>query len=188
MYRVGLGHDTHRIAAGRKLILGGIDIPAGFGLEGHSDADALVHAVIDALLGGLGLGDIGEWFPETAAEFAGADSTALLRRVVSELHDRGWRVVNLDCIVFSEQPRLSPFKRPMAERLAEFLHIAPEMVGVKAKTGERVGPVGRGEAISAQAVVLLMTERPPVVGSSPSAPAVGAVSTGKNRGEDVSGR
>ncbi|MBX3436382.1 MAG: 2-C-methyl-D-erythritol 2,4-cyclodiphosphate synthase [Planctomycetaceae bacterium] len=155
MFRVGLGHDTHRTTAGKPLLLGGVEIPSDFGLDGHSDADALLHAVTDALLGAAGLGDIGEWFPDTSAEFAGANSADLLRTVVTEVTVRGWRVVNLDCILFAERPKLSAFKPQIAARMAELLGVDPSVVNVKAKTGERVGPVGRGEAVQAEVVVLL---------------------------------
>lgn len=155
MFRVGIGHDTHRTIAGRPLILGGVEIAADFGLDGHSDADVLMHAVTDALLGAAGLGDIGEWFPDTSAEFAGADSSELLRRVVEEVTARGWGIVNLDCTVFAERPKLSPYKQIIAGQLAELLSLDAAAVNVKAKTGERVGPIGRGEALAAQAVVLL---------------------------------
>lgn len=158
MFRVGIGHDTHRTIAGRPLWVGGLEIPADFGLDGHSDADVLLHAVTDAILGAAGLGDIGEWFPDTAAEFAGADSAELLERVMSEIASRQWRVVNVDCIVFAERPKLSPYKRGIAARIAELLQVESSTVNVKAKTGERVGPIGRGEAITAQAVVMLEQE------------------------------
>ncbi len=155
MFRVGLGHDTHRTIAGRPLILGGVEVPAEFGLDGHSDADVLLHAVTDAILGAAGLGDIGEWFPDTSAEFAGADSAQLLQRVVSDISDRGWRVVNVDCTLFAERPKLSAHKAAMAARIAELLRIETTAVNVKAKTGEQVGPIGRGESIAAQVIVLL---------------------------------
>ncbi len=158
MFRVGIGHDTHRTVEGRPLILGGIDIPAEFGLDGHSDADVLLHAVTDAILGAAGLGDIGEWFPDTSAEFAGADSGELLRRVISEVSGQGWSVVNLDSIIFAERPKLSAHKQAMTDNLAKLLGVDSAMVNVKAKTGERVGPIGRGESIDAQVVVLLSKE------------------------------
>ena len=158
MFRVGLGHDTHRTVAGKPLILGGVEIASEFGLDGHSDADVLLHAVTDALLGAAGLGDIGEWFPDTSAEFAGADSAELLRRVVTDVTARGWRVVNLDCTVFAERPKLSAHKPNMATRIAELLNIDTTAVNVKAKTGEQVGPIGCGESIAAHAIVLLMND------------------------------
>ncbi len=155
MFRVGLGHDTHRTIAGRPLILGGVVVPADFGLDGHSDADVLLHAVTDAVLGAAGLGDIGDWFPDTSAEFAGADSAQLLQRVVSEISQRGWKVVNVDGTIFAERPKLSAHKAGMASRIAELLRIDRAAVNVKAKTGEQVGPIGRGESIAAQVIVLL---------------------------------
>ncbi|MGD9855495.1 MAG: 2-C-methyl-D-erythritol 2,4-cyclodiphosphate synthase [Planctomycetaceae bacterium] len=158
MLRVGLGHDTHRTIVGRPLVLGGVRVPCEFGLDGHSDADVLLHAVTDALLGAAGLGDIGDWFPDTSAEFAGADSANLLRRVFVEISARGWTVVNLDCTLFAERPKLSPHKTAIAARIAQLLAVDPAAVNVKAKTGEQVGPIGRGEAIAAQAVVLLLRE------------------------------
>ena len=155
MFRVGIGHDTHRTIEGRPLILGGVSIPADFGLEGHSDADVLLHAVTDAILGAAGLGDIGEWFPDTSAEFAGADSRELLRRVIEQVHGQDWSVVNLDAIIFAERPKLSAYKQTIKESLSTLLGVDPSVINIKAKTGERVGPIGRGEAMEAQVVVLL---------------------------------
>ncbi len=155
MFRVGLGHDTHRTVAGRPLILGGVEVPAEFGLDGHSDADVLLHAVTDAILGAAGLGDIGEWFPDTSAEFAGADSAQLLQLVVTDIRKGGWQVVNLDSTLFAERPKLSAHKAAMEARIAELLGMDAAAVNVKAKTGEKVGPIGRGESIAAQAIVLL---------------------------------
>lgn len=155
MYRVGQGHDTHRLGPGLPLVLGGIMIPHEAGCIAHSDGDVLLHAVTDALLGAAALGDIGEWFPDTDPKHAGADSAELLRKVVDEVHRRGWQVVNLDCTVFAQRPKLSRYKREIAVRIAELLGLAADRVNVKAKTGERVGPVGREEAIEASAVVLI---------------------------------
>jgi 2-C-methyl-D-erythritol 2,4-cyclodiphosphate synthase len=154
-FRVGLGHDTHRVAPGRKLILGGVEVEHTVGLHGHSDADVLLHAVTDALLGAAGLGDIGEHFPDTDPAYAGADSAVLLTRSLKLVRDAGWAIVNLDCTVHAQQPKLSPYKPRIRARLAELLGINPDAVNVKAKTGERVGPVGREEAMCADAVVLL---------------------------------
>jgi 2-C-methyl-D-erythritol 2,4-cyclodiphosphate synthase len=126
-----------------------------WGLEGHSDADVLLHALVDAILGAAGLGDIGEWFPDTDPKFAGADSTTLLAEALTEVRSRGWHVVNLDCTIFAERPKLTPHKPEIRRRLAELMEIAAEAVNVKAKTGEKVGPIGRGEAIAADVVVLL---------------------------------
>ena len=155
MIRVGLGHDTHRIGGTGPFVLGGVTIDWDQGLLGHSDADVLLHAVIDAVLGAVGLGDVGEWFPDTSAEFAGADSAELLKSVVTDVEGRGWAVVNADLIVFAEAPKLSSYKPAIELRIAELLHVGAEAVNVKAKTGEQVGPIGRGEAMSAQAVVLV---------------------------------
>lgn len=155
MIRVGLGHDTHRIGGLGPLILGGVEIAWDKGLIGHSDADVLLHAVTDALLGAAGMGDIGEWFPDTAAEFAGANSAELLKQVVTKVEGKGWKVVNADCILFAQAPKLSNHKPDMELRIAELLRTGGDAVNVKAKTGEEVGPVGRGEAIEAQVVILI---------------------------------
>lgn len=155
MIRVGIGHDTHRIGGEGPLRLGGIDIPWDRGLIGHSDADVLLHAVTDALLGAAGLGDIGEWFPDTAAEFAGADSARLLERVVADVGGRGWHIVNADGIVFAQAPKLSGFKPQLEQRIAGLLRVGSDAVNIKAKTGEHVGPIGRLEAMSAEVVVLI---------------------------------
>jgi 2-C-methyl-D-erythritol 2,4-cyclodiphosphate synthase len=156
--RVGHGHDTHRLARGRSLILGGVRIEFDRGLIGHSDADVLLHAIVDSLFGAAGLGDIGEWFPDTDPKWAGADSGELLKIAVQEIRDRRWTIVNLDCTIAAEKPRLSPHRSAIRQRVAELLGISPESVNVKAKTGEGVGPVGRQEAIMADAVVLLARE------------------------------
>ncbi len=154
-YRVGLGHDRHRLVAGRSLILGGVAIEFELGLDGHSDADVLLHAVTDAILGAAGLGDIGEWFPNTDPQWQGADSKVFLRAALRAVRERGWSVVNLDCTIHAERPKLSPHKRTIAESIAVMLEIPADRVNVKAKTGEKVGPIGRLEAIDADAVVLL---------------------------------
>ncbi len=155
MFRVGLGHDTHRLEPGRPLIIGGVAIPHDKGPIAHSDGDVVLHALTDALLGAAGLGDIGEWFPDTDPQFAGADSAELLQRVVMELARLGWRAVNVDCTVAAQRPKLSPYKKSMTARIGEVLRIDPQMVNVKAKTGEKVGPIGREEAIGADVVVLI---------------------------------
>ncbi|MFH5802932.1 2-C-methyl-D-erythritol 2,4-cyclodiphosphate synthase [Alienimonas sp. DA493] len=161
-FRVGAGHDTHRVVRdsdiAKPLLLGGVEVPAGFHLVGHSDADVLAHAVTDAILGACGAGDIGELFPNDAPENAGRDSADFLREAVQQAADRGWRVGNLDCTVHAERPKLSPFKLTIAARLADLLGVEPDVVNVKAKSGEAVGPVGRGEAMTADAVVLLVRE------------------------------
>lgn len=155
VYRVGEGHDTHRTIAGRPLILGGVSVDADFGLDGHSDADVLLHAIIDALLGATGQGDIGEWFPNTAAEWKDADSAHLLTHVLRSLLQDGWQIHNLDCTISAERPRLRDWKPKIRARLAELLDVSADSVNVKAKSGEAVGPVGRAEAITASAVVLM---------------------------------
>ncbi len=157
--RVGIGHDTHRLADGGPLKLGGVEVAYHQHLVGHSDADILLHAVTDALLGAAGLGDIGEVFPDTAAENRGRDSAQMLALVVAQIRAAGFEVVNLDCIVFAEQPKLSPFKSAIRQRIAELLKVTPDAVGIKAKTGEHVGPVGRQEAMMAECVVLLQSRR-----------------------------
>ena len=154
-YRIGLGHDRHRLVAGRKLLLGGIEVPFELGLDGHSDADVLLHAITDALLGAAGLGDIGDWFPNTDPQWAGADSTVFLQAALSAVKERGWQVVNLDCTIHAERPKLSPHKAAIKNNVARLLGVLEDQVNVKAKTGEKVGPVGRLEAIDADAVVLL---------------------------------
>ena len=154
MMRVGHGFDVHALVAGRPLIIGGVTIPFERGLAGHSDADVLLHAVADALLGAAGLGDIGEHFPDTDAAYLNADSRVLLRRVFELLADR-WTIVNIDATVIAEAPRLAPYKAEMAENIAADLRIAPSQVNVKAKTTERLGFTGRGEGIAAEAVVLI---------------------------------
>lgn len=140
---------------GRLLILGGVTVPYEFGLAGHSDADVVLHAVADALLGAAALGDIGEHYPDTDPRWKDLDSGRLLTEVVQQLADRGWRPVNCDIIVHAQRPKLSPYKDQMRQSVAGFLGLDVGAVNVKAKTGEHVGPIGRGEAISAEAVVLI---------------------------------
>ena len=155
-FRIGEGHDTHRTIKGRPLIICGVHIEdAPMGLDGHSDADVLLHAIIDSLLGATGQGDIGEWFPNTSPEFKDADSAQLLMLVHKSVLDRGWRITNLDCTIHAERPRITTWKPPIRTRLASLLSVSIERINVKAKSGEKVGPVGRCESISADAVVLL---------------------------------
>jgi 2-C-methyl-D-erythritol 2,4-cyclodiphosphate synthase len=154
-FRVGSGHDTHRLAKDRPLILGGVKIEFDRGLFGHSDADILLHAVTDALLGAAGLGDIGDAFPDTDPAYAGIDSAILLGRALDRVRAAGWRPVNLDCTIFAQRPKLAPYKPAIRQRLAELIGLPIEAVNVKAKTGELVGPIGREEAMSADAVVLI---------------------------------
>ena len=153
--RIGNGFDIHRLEKGRKLILGGIDIPHSQGLLGHSDADALTHAIMDAMLGALSLGDIGLYFPPNDPKWAGADSQALLTQVNQLVGDQGWRVCNIDSVVIAEEPKLNPHIPHMRARLATTLSIEPNQIGIKATTYEKLGPIGRKEGIAAYAVALL---------------------------------
>lgn len=154
-YRVGQGDDVHALVPGRRLLLGGIEIAHSQGLLGHSDADALLHAITDALLGAAGMGDIGALFPDDDPRFAGADSSELLRHAAQQVRAQGWELVNLDCTVHAQAPRLAPHRDAMRRRIADVLGIAPEQVNVKAKTSERLGFVGRQEGVAAHAVCLL---------------------------------
>jgi 2-C-methyl-D-erythritol 2,4-cyclodiphosphate synthase len=155
--RIGNGYDIHRLVPGRPLILGGqrLEHPDGLGLDGHSDADVLVHALMDALLGALSLGDIGRWFPPDDERWRGADSLVLLEQVVALVRERGWQVVNVDAVVIAERPRLRPHIEAMRETIAGRLGVEPDRVGVKATTNERLGPTGREEGIACHAVALL---------------------------------
>ena len=155
MVRTGLGIDTHAFAPGRRLILGGVDIPHEEGLAGHSDADVLTHAVIDALLGAAALGDIGSHFPDTDERFKDADSIGLLRAVVTRLAADGWAIGNVDATVVLERPKLAPHREAIRARLAEALGLPLGAVNVKATTGERMGFVGRGEGAAAMAVATI---------------------------------
>lgn len=153
--RIGLGYDVHAFAEGRRLILGGVEIPHDRGLAGHSDADVLAHAVADALLGALREGDIGKLFPDTDPAFKDADSIELLSKVASVCSDRGYRVVDVDCVVVMERPKLAPHREAMRGNLARAVCVPVDSVGVKATTTERLGFEGREEGVSAMAVVLL---------------------------------
>lgn len=153
--RIGLGYDVHAFAPDRKLILGGVDIPHHQGLAGHSDADVLAHAVADALLGAIRGGDIGKLFPDTDPAYAGADSLKLLAAVADHVREAGYEVVDVDCVVAAQAPKLSPHRDAMRENLARAMGVAVESVGVKATTTERLGFEGREEGISAQAVALV---------------------------------
>ena len=155
MLRVGSGHDTHRLAAGRPFVLGGVRIDHPLGPVGHSDADVVLHAVTDALLGAAALGDIGETFPDTDPDYRDADSSIFVTEALAKLTALGWRVVNLDVTVFAEAPKLGPIKTAIRANLANLLGINIDAVSVKAKTGEQVGHIGRGEAIGCHAVVLI---------------------------------
>jgi 2-C-methyl-D-erythritol 2,4-cyclodiphosphate synthase len=154
-FRVGLGYDAHRFAPDRALVLGGVTLREHDGLLGHSDADVLVHAVMDALLGAAGLEDIGYYFPDTDPVFAGADSVDLLDAVVVLLRDRGWRPVNVDAVVICEEPRIAPHRARMRARLAAALGVEPDAVGIRGTTTEGMGFTGRREGIAAQAVALV---------------------------------
>ena len=158
--RVGQGIDVHPLVSGRPCILGGVQIPHDKGLSGHSDADALAHAVIDAVLGAAGKGDIGSYFPPTESRWKDANSIELLKIVWSRLAAEGWSVENLDCSVLAEAPRIAPHIHAMKERLGAALEVEPSAIGIKATTTERLGFVGRGEGIVAQAVVLLSLQVP----------------------------
>ena len=153
--RIGWGYDVHRLAVGRKLIIGGVEINFDLGLDGHSDADVLLHAITDALLGALAAGDIGTWFPDTDPAYKGADSADLLRTVLASNIFKGWRIVNLDCTVFAEQPKFAPWRQQIRASLANILNCPIENISVKAKTNEKLDAVGAGLAISAAAIVLL---------------------------------
>lgn len=155
MIRVGLGRDLHRLVKGRRFLLGGVEIPFGRGEAGHSDGDVLTHAVIDALLGAAGLGDIGALFPSAQEQWKDADSMALLAAAFARVKAAGWRPVNIDCVVSCEKPKLLPRREEICASLARALELAPELVFVKGKTGEGLGPVGKGRAVEALAVCLL---------------------------------
>ncbi|SAY40049.1 2-C-methyl-D-erythritol 2,4-cyclodiphosphate synthase [Candidatus Synechococcus spongiarum] len=156
--RIGHGYDIHRLVEGRPLILGGVTIDHSLGLEGHSDADVLVHALMDALLGALALGDIGRHFPPDDPRWRGANSLVLLQQVAALVREKGWRVVNVDTVLVAERPRLQPHIPAMAANTAARLAISPDRVGVKATTNETLGPEGREEGISCSAVALLVHE------------------------------
>lgn len=153
--RVGSGHDTHRLVEGRPLILGGVRLEHPRGLAGHSDADVVLHALTDALLGAAGLGDIGDLFPDTDPAYRDRDSTFFVSEALARLNRAGWRVVNVDVTIFAEQPKLGLVKGRIKERLAELLAVDAGAVNVKAKTGEKVGHIGRGEAIGCHAIALI---------------------------------
>lgn len=154
--RVGQGYDVHQLVEGRALILGGVPIPFEKGLLGHSDADALLHAITDALLGAAGLGDIGTLFPDTAKEHKDADSRELLRKAYEVVRQQGWELVNVDSTIIAQQPKLKPYIKAMCQNIATDLRLPENCVNVKGKTNEKLGYLGRMEAIEAQAVVLLV--------------------------------
>jgi 2-C-methyl-D-erythritol 2,4-cyclodiphosphate synthase len=158
VYRIGSGHDSHRLVPNRPLILGGVSIEHSKGLAGHSDADVVLHAVTDALLGAAGLGDIGDAYPDTDPANRGADSRVFLRQTLSRLAELGWRPGNLDVTIFAQEPKLGPVKAAIRDSIAGLLGTDASVVNVKAKTGEGVGHVGRGEAIACHVVVLIEKE------------------------------
>ena len=159
-FRVGHGADIHRLEPGRRLILGGLHIPWDTGLAGHSDADVVCHALSNALLGAIGAGDIGQHFPDSDPQYRGASSLGLLRVVMALVKQRGFRLGNADITVFAQQPRLAPYRQAMREQLAAALDAEPAAVNIKATTGEKLGYIGRGEGMLAEAVVLLESVAP----------------------------
>jgi 2-C-methyl-D-erythritol 2,4-cyclodiphosphate synthase len=159
MVRIGLGHDTHRLGPGETLVIGGVRIPHDRTAIGHSDADVLLHAITDALLGAAALGDIGELFPDTDPANKGRDSADMLRRAHATVTEAGWRIVNLDCVIFAQRPKILPHRPAIRRRIAEILGVDQSVGWLKAKTGEGVGPIGEELAIAAECVVLI--ERAP---------------------------
>lgn len=168
MWRVGSGHDSHRLVEGRPLILGGVRIEHARGLAGHSDADVVLHAVTDALLGAMGQGDIGDAYPDTDPRWKDADSRLFLDETLALLTQRSWRPVNLDVTIFAQEPKLGPIKGQIKGQLAQWLGLPEDAVNVKAKTGERVGHIGRAEAIACHAVVLIQQTSPELPGRTPA--------------------
>ncbi len=154
-WRIGEGHDTHRLAPGRKLILGGVEIPHTVGAVGHSDADVVLHSLTDALLGAIAAGDIGELFPDTDDAHRDADSAIFVTEAVKRVTEQGYAIANVDCTIFAQSPKLSPYKTAIRQRIADLLELPLDRVNVKAKTGEKVGPIGREEAIGAAVSALL---------------------------------
>ena len=155
MIRVGLGYDIHRLIEGRRLLLGGVELPFEKGEDGHSDGDVLYHAITDAILGASGLGDIGSFFPPEEAKWKDADSAELLKTVMEKVYAQGWQIENLDCVIKLEKPKFIPYRQKVIESIARTLDISPEQVFVKAKTGEKLPPVGTSEAVEASVVCLL---------------------------------
>jgi len=154
-FRIGIGHDTHRLGPGATLLIGGVEIPHELRALGHSDADVLLHAITDALLGAAAAGDIGELFPDTDPANKDRDSAEMVRAAVDRVAASGWRVANLDCVIFAQRPKILPHRPRIVARIAALLGVDPAAVWIKAKTGEGVGPIGLEEAISAECVVLL---------------------------------
>jgi 2-C-methyl-D-erythritol 2,4-cyclodiphosphate synthase len=158
--RIGIGHDTHRLVEGRPLLLGGVRVAHPRGLAGHSDADVVLHALTDALLGAAGLGDIGDAYPDSDPAWKDADSRVFLRETLARLNRTGWRVVNIDVILFAQEPKLGPIKADIRGNLAQLLAVDVGAVNVKAKTGEHVGHIGRAEALACQVVALIERIKP----------------------------
>ena len=154
--KIGIGYDVHKLVSGRKLIIGGVDIPYEKGLEGHSDADVLVHAIADALLGAAKLGDVGKFFPDTDPKYKDANSLELLKLVAKMINEKGFRIEDIDSIIVAQEPKMAPYREKMQENVAEALGMAASSVGIKATTTEGLGFEGKGEGISAKAVALLM--------------------------------
>ncbi len=157
VYKIGSGYDVHRLVKGRKLILGGVDIVFERGLEGHSDADVLIHAVCDAILGALGQGDIGDHFPDTDAKFKGISSMILLEKCGKLMENQGYKINNMDCIVFAQVPKISPYKKTMEKNMAKALNIESNLVNIKATTTEKLGFIGKEHGIAAQCTLLIKT-------------------------------
>ncbi len=155
MIRTGLGYDLHKLKKGRKLVLGGVHIPFKKGEDAHSDGDVLLHAVIDALLGASGEGDIGEFFPSEDKKWKNAKSSDLLKIVWSKLKEKGWRIENLDCVIIIQEPKVLPYKKEICKNIADVLGIAENQIFIKAKTGERIGIIGRGKAVAVLASCLI---------------------------------
>jgi len=159
--RIGQGYDIHPLRQGRKLILGGIEIPHTHGLDGHSDADVLVHAVCDALLGSMGEGDLGRWYPSSNADFKDVSSLLMLKQIGQTLAQQGFRLVNVDTVILAESPKLAPHLEKMGKNMAEALNIDADQINVKVKSGEGLGLIGRGDGIAAQAVCLIEAKPSP---------------------------
>ena len=159
MLRVGIGYDVHRLVTGRPLILGGVEVPYHLGLDGHSDADVLVHAVMDALLGAVGAGDIGKHFPDTDMRYKGISSLLLLERVTCHINSLSWEVGNVDAVVIAQAPKLSPYVKEMVANISRVMRVSPGVINVKATTTEQLGFEGHGEGIAAQAIALVFSKK-----------------------------
>ena len=157
--RIGIGHDTHRLEPGGPLRIGGVNIDFDFHLAGHSDADVLLHAITDAILGAASLGDIGELFPDTDPVNRGRDSADMLSLAFAKVTEAGWRIINLDCVVLAERPKLLPYRPAICERIAQILKTSPSQIGLKGKTGEKTGEIGQGKIMQAMCVCLLCSSK-----------------------------